>query len=426
VTASGTTEPTASVSGLIHTEINEAVQDVEVTLSGGPTFSQLFVTANDGMYEFTNVPLNQNYSVEPYLNQNPLNGVSSFDLVLMAQHILMLNELDSPYKLIAADVNRSGSITTLDLVELRKLILFIDTEFQDNTSWRFVDADFVFPVPTNPFATSFPEVVDINGLQGDVAHDFIGVKIGDVNDSAIANNLLGGDDRSFNGDLHFDVKDEMLKAGQEYEVVFRSSDFDAIAGYQYTLNFDTDQLEYIDLLAGDVPAMSAANFGLSLLESGAITTSWTTDEPLSLDADTELFRITFKAKRATQLSEALQISSRFTAAEAYDAKTTNGQLNLLNVDLRFEGAVTDVFVLRQNVPNPFVDETLIGFVLPEASQATLTIYDVSGRELKVIEGDYEKGYNELSVESSDLANGVLYYELSTPSHKGMKKMILIK
>jgi len=172
--------------------------------------------------------------------------------------------------------------------------------------------------------------------------------------------------------------------------------------------------------------MSEGNFGLSLLESGAITTSWINDEPLSLDADTELFRITFKAKRATQLSEALQISSRFTAAEAYDAKTTNGQLNLLNVDLRFEGAVTDVFVLRQNVPNPFVDETLIGFVLPEASQATLTIYDVSGRELKVIEGDYQKGYNELSVESSDLANGVLYYELSTPSHKGMKKMILIK
>jgi len=35
--------------------------------------------------------------------------------------------------------------------------------------------------------------------------------------------------------------------------------------------------------------------------------------------------------------------------------------------------------------------------LPEAASATITIYDVSGRILNVIEGDYAKGYNKATV-----------------------------
>ena len=65
--------------GMIHTEMNEAVEDVEVTLSGGSSFFQTFVTPNDGIYNFADVPLNQNYQITPMLDQYPMNGVSSFD-----------------------------------------------------------------------------------------------------------------------------------------------------------------------------------------------------------------------------------------------------------------------------------------------------------------------------------------------------------
>src|SRR5690606_33233473 len=124
-----------------------------------------------------------------------------FDLVLISKHILGIEALGSPYKMIAADINKNGSITTIDMVELRKLILFIDTEFQYNTSWRFIEADFVFPNPNNPWSTSFPEIFSVNGLSGDEIGNFVGVKIGDVNNSAIANNLMSGEDRNAVGDL---------------------------------------------------------------------------------------------------------------------------------------------------------------------------------------------------------------------------------
>jgi len=101
---------------------------------------------------------------------------------------------------------------------------------------------------------------------------------------------------------------------------------------------------------------------------------------------------------------------------------------LMNVNLRFDDAnsVANGFRLLQNTPNPFRDETVIGFVLPEASLATLTIYDVSGRALKVVTGDYETGYNTISLNKSDLMEGVLYYKLQTSDYTATKKMIAIK
>ena len=98
----------------------------------------------------------------------------------------------------------------------------------------------------------------------------------------------------------------------------------------------------------------------------------------------------------------------------------------MDVTLEFstEGAAT--FVLEQNQPNPFKAETSIGFTLPEATTATLSIYDVSGRTLKVIEGDFAKGFNQVTINRSDLSGaGVLYYQLDTPTDSATKKMILV-
>ena len=53
----------------------------------------------------------------------------------------------------------------------------------------------------------------------------------------------------------------------------------------------------------------------------------------------------------------------------------------LDVALRFDGkTIAGVgFELYQNQPNPFVNKTMVGFHLPEATEATLTVYDEAGR-----------------------------------------------
>ncbi|MDH3245910.1 MAG: T9SS type A sorting domain-containing protein, partial [Saprospiraceae bacterium] len=50
--------------------------------------------------------------------------------------------------------------------------------------------------------------------------------------------------------------------------------------------------------------------------------------------------------------------------------------------------------LEQNRPNPFRTETTIGFVLAESGSASITIYDITGKVMRSVTGDFSKGYNE--------------------------------
>ena len=192
-----------SVAGILATELDEGVEEGDVELSGShqaiPPFSLFDLTDNTGWYEFSNaIPLASNIVITPLKDDNPLNGVTTFDLVLISKHILGLQPLDSPYKMIAADANKSNSITTFDIVELRKMILGIYNELPNNTSWRFVDEEFQFSDPNNPFLDNFPETKTVADIQqNQMDDDFVAVKVGDVNNSVIANSLLSSDDRSF-------------------------------------------------------------------------------------------------------------------------------------------------------------------------------------------------------------------------------------
>jgi len=193
--------------------------------------------------ETVDLPIENNYAVTPERNDNPLNGVSTFDLVKISQHILDVETLATPYKIIAADVNNSGNVST---------------------SWRFVDAGFAFPNPLDPFETSFPEVYTINDLSEDMLANFVGVKVGDVNCSATANDFAGNsDDRNSGESLNFFLKDQSLKAGQTYTVDFDVKDVKDLQGYQFTLAFDQGALAFENIIPGSFTGISESNFGMN-------------------------------------------------------------------------------------------------------------------------------------------------------------------
>lgn len=125
------------------------------------------------------------YLIIPSKSSDPLNGVSTFDLIQIQRHILNIKPFNSPYQYIAADINRSGAVTTLDLIQLRKVILGIDTNFANNSSWRFINADHIFQDSSNPLKEYLPETIRLDRLNGIRNVEFIGIKIGDLNNSAI-------------------------------------------------------------------------------------------------------------------------------------------------------------------------------------------------------------------------------------------------
>jgi hypothetical protein len=414
----GNCEQKASIAGELKTETIQGVQDGNVQLAGShPAFPpvELYKTSGqDGKYSFSNaIPYASNYTVTPVRDDNPLNGVTTGDLALISKHILGLEPLNSPYKMIAADANKSGTITTLDIVALRRLILGIDENFQNNTSWRFVDRTYTFPNPQNPFTQKFPENRTVADIQTDRLNEhFVGLKVGDVNGTAQANNLMSSDDRT-TGTLLFDIADRTVTAGEAVEVTFKAAN--RVAGYQFTLNHAG--LEVMEITPG--AGMSMEHFAV-FAQEGVVTTSFNGDVAGE-------FTIRFRAKQAGTLSQMLGVSSRITKAIAYSSAMENEQ-----VAFRFtKGGVSTIagvgFELYQNQPNPFVDKTMIGFHLPEAAKATLTVYDESGRVVFTQKSDFAKGYNHFTLERELVPTvGLLYYKVETATDSATKKMTQTK
>ena len=419
----GTGMGSAAIAGEILRETDmQDVEEVMVDVNGSTS-----MTGINGSFMFPGLNVGTNYTVSPAKDINPLNGVTTYDLVLISQHIIGTSPITSPYKLIAADVNGNGSVTTFDMVQLRQLILFVITDFPSNSSWRFVDMDYAFPVSTNPWSQPFPEVINVASLPnvGELAADFIGIKIGDVNNSAIPNTLLGVQDRDMPTTLVLHVDDVEMEAGESYTVDFMAKEFTEIMGYQFTMNFDKTAVEFAGVKPGAIQ-VTERNFGTALLDEGALTTSYNEDAAINIENGEVLFSLTFHAKADATLSDVINISNRYTLAEAYEE---NGTLKDLALGFNSSTGTTitgGTFELLQNKPNPFNESTLIGFYLPEAAEASLRVFDVTGKTLKVFRGDYARGYNEVTINRNELqSTGVLYYQLDTDNNSATKKMILI-
>jgi len=411
-----------AIAGLIRTEEDEAIEGVRVQLSGKE--SRMQRTAADGLYRFTGLSEGYDYSVHATLDdENPTNGVSTLDLIQISKHILGVKRFESPYTLIAADINNSGTISTLDLIQLRKLILGVNEDFQNNNSWRFVPGALTFADPQAPWPQLPPggDIININNLSGALDDtDFIGIKIGDVNGNARANQLQEAEVRNTAGSFILRTAARPLRRGETLSVDLRGEAMDRIQGAQFTLSYDRRRLE-----------LEAVHYGLAKVgqlavftEEGMVTVSWNTPVDRRLDlVEGTLFRLAFRAVDDGRLSEALQVDSRRTPAEAYDLDDEP-----LEVLLRFEEATpaSAGFALYQNQPNPFRDETLIGFELPEAGEAILRVHDLNGRLLQQQHGVFDKGYHEVRLDQGQLPSGVLYYTLETGTHTATRKMVRIE
>ena len=406
--------PEASLQGTITNEFGFNILNVDVALSDENNV-QLATTVADGFFTLDRIKTCQEFAVTLDKNDDYTNGVSTLDLVLILKHILGVELLNSPYKYIAADVNKSNAITTADLVEIRKVILGREATFSNNRSWRFVSADYNFE-DDNPLDDDFQETFLIN-LAKDTDMNFVGIKVGDVNVNADRTSpdvgLLASESRS-NESLVFAVEDMDLTAGETYAIPFQANSKTAIIGYQFTMNYDSKILDFQDFNSN---TLTEANMSM---KDGLILVSWNESEAVE-PKDLE-FALRFTAKADGRLSELLAIQSKPTVAEAY-----NNDLEIMDLALQFTQPEVTAYQLYQNQPNPFRGTTTIGFDLPENSSVVLKVFDVSGKQLYTTNGDFAKGYHTIDLNTENLnAIGILYYQLSTKFGTLTKKMMLVE
>ncbi len=170
-----------SIQGGIRTQNGQPIRTVTLNLSGQT--AQTVSTSADGNY-FFNITQAGNYTVTPSKNNDIVtnNGITTADILLIRRHILGIQALPDPYKIIAADVNGSNSISTQDILLMRAVILGNNSTFPNGRLWSFVPANHIFTDPQSPFP--FPSAKTYTNLQQSLtSEDFIGIKLGDVNDN---------------------------------------------------------------------------------------------------------------------------------------------------------------------------------------------------------------------------------------------------
>ena len=83
--------------------------------------------------------------------------------------------------------------------------------------------------------------------------------------------------------------------------------------------------------------------------------------------------------------------------------------------------------LAQNSPNPFNPVTQIAFTLPAEMDVTLSVYDVTGREVsRLVDQRVGAGNQSVTFDASSFASGIYYYRLTAGSFSQIRKMTLIK
>jgi len=143
--------------------------------------------------DFTRLISSQNDFTIPDWNHLRANyDVNILDILSIRRHILGMEELPKPFYWIAADVNNSGTITTLDLIQIQRVILGVSDRFGSVPSWRFVpkyalgeNFNFAAQFHDNPFSAEW--------VNNGITHRYL---------TGVTNSYLGG--RNNNGPNSFD------------------------------------------------------------------------------------------------------------------------------------------------------------------------------------------------------------------------------
>ena len=199
-----------------------------------------------------------------------------------------------------------------------------------------------------------------------------------------------------------------------------------IRGIIDQVNTSGSQYNYLNTFAEMFPANGSTQhhkyciIDASLWESDPITITgsqnWSNAGEQDNDENTLIIRDGYITNQFMQ-----EFKSRYNEAGG------TGNFIIPVVDVKEEGTAPLSYSLYQNYPNPFNPTTIIRFELSRSSYTKLVVYDLLGRQVKVLfEGEAFAGMNEVEFNAENFASGVYLYTLFTDDFVATKKLMLLK
>ena len=396
--------------------------DIDITedfFRNGGVISESTSGSPSGAYE-NNVNRSGTYEIRPSRDTDPLCGVTTFDIILIRSHLLNRIPFDTYFELWAADVNGSGSISTIDIILLRRVLLGIDTEFP-LPSWVFIPEAFhtTLPQPIDG-NEAFPydetiEVVDVDAnLSG---QNFYGIKVGDVNNTctncgtSTTTNIADPDD----GDFTIIANVPLASQGDTIIVNVTPKDSMQAILFNAQLSFNSTYLELIEVLQGDYDGADIEFLGHD--KSGDAIINWISMDTLGewVHPDSTLGKVKLKVLNDITSANGM-VSMAGTQNTIIDTVTTD---TAGFYEVKLPGAGRPVFIPSNNhhsgfklSPNPGRGDIQIDFCSEYPGSAVLEIYDLNGRRIYVDNLDTIKGNNRWEINIDNNPDGIYLVKLN--------------
>ena len=357
------------------------------------------------------------------------NGVSAIDVILTQNHILSKIKLNSPYKIIAADVNNNKTVTNIDIIFMKRLILGIDTTFTGNRLWTFVDSAYQFPDTTNPFP--YKDSISFTNLTSNKTNQtFIGVKLGDVNYDWNPANPRG----SSIDNLQLIIDNKKLSiVNNQLSIPITTTNFKNLVGLQYTLHFDNTKYEFVSIINNKLGIEYNAQQATT---NGNISFVWTDAkaEERSLEDGSLLFELVLKLKAGIgnwELGETttdfkLMLTSDVTNIEAWDK-----DFNKHNIELKSKVESQNQKVNDESFsvsPNPTTNGIVkINMASKTNKNIVFELTNVYGKTLLQKSFEAVKGDNVYSIDlnkNGKLANGLYFIKAVGLANNSTVKVVL--
>ncbi len=408
----------ADINGRVVNPVGTSIPTVRLGVSGtvitGNMLDNTFSTTAG--YKLSEL-VGGNYTIRPNKNNeiNKTNGVSIADALLIQAHLLGKTILNSPYKLIAADVDGSGSVTTLDILYLKRFLLGIDTTFKGNRLWTFVDSSYVFPNPASPFP--YKDSIRITSLKKSVAPcSFIGIKLGDVNEDY--NSSLFGTKSIHTNPLTLSFN-QSATDGNTIRIPVHVRNFNNLTGMQYTIEYDANTLDFTGIENNVLGVEYATNHSID----GKIPVLWmnTGGVGKTLSDSAVVMTLVFNRKGNTS-NEPISISSSLLAAEAWDALMNKVAIEKTSVNTIYTTSIENFSVS----PNPTNGSVQVKWQSTASKQITLQLYNNTGK----LVGQYAtnsstNGNSTINLQQkTNLPAGVYYLKAVGLTNNSVKQIII--
>ncbi len=347
------------------------MEDVSVELNGGPGFTNTSLTNANGCVQFNGIPISSNNEITVAKFDNPIDGrrLHLHDLIQIAKHIQGIDTLPA-YAQIAADANKSNSITSFDVDEFRKVLLRIYIDMPYNTNWRFLDAAFQFPNKNNPFQTIFPESITLTGISSDSIQElnFVGIKVGDVDCFRGIYNLDTTHVEVLN------IRDEYVQAGDQFKIPLFFGKTAQWLGFQYYLDINPDLLSIQNVEPKLLPNFNTSAFGLF---SGDLRCAWVNATPVTIPAGAPFTYITVKALQSGWLHDAISLSPGGFNHFGYKGNEKAQRFKLEFIQNQQQ--TTSEKANFSAIPNPTSNGAWLPIQLEEAATIQIDLQDMHGQ-----------------------------------------------